>query len=242
MTLTTASAPGHGRRGGSNTRHLLFGLGTATVLAACSPAPPPAAPATAATPAPPGISTLPEVADLGFAALPSGTLLRQLHVADDDGEGLMLLSRQQDTFTDEDGVDQDRITLVATLYQRDDAQSPWEQAWQDVDPTECPGLDLEADFFVDPFQATDLDGDGRAEYTVASHAFCGGGVDPRALRLMLVQGEQALRVEGESVVRIEGEPAFGGDRLDSDEIADAPAAIREHLDQVWARIVEGQAG
>ncbi|WMJ69562.1 hypothetical protein [Stenotrophomonas sp. 24(2023)] len=224
------------------TRHLLLGLGATVALAACSPSAPTAAPAaTAAAPAQPGIRLLPDVTDLGFAALPAGTLLRQLHVADDDGEGLMLLSRQEDAFTDEDGVDQDRITLTATLYQRDDAQSAWELAWQNVDPTECPGLDLQAGFFLEPFQATDLDGDGRAEYTVASHAFCGGGVDPHALQILLVQGDDALVVEGESVVQVEGDPPFGGDRQDSPEVAEAPAAIRQHLDQVWARIKQGPA-
>lgn len=172
-----------------------------------------------------------------------GTLVKQLAFADRDGQGLLLLSQSEATLQDDPSEQPiDQITLRAEQFVRSDANAAWTSRWKVEQPTECEGLDLEVGYFPDQTRATDLDADGQAELTFATHSYCGGGIDPQQLRIDLRQGDrQHYVVRGESVVEVEGEPAFGGERLDEPEVASAPAPIRAHLDEVWSAIKRGSA-
>lgn len=172
----------------------------------------------------------------------SGTLLKQVVFQDADGAGVLLLSRSEKTLPaegDEDPVEQ--VTLRAELYRRADQAAAWTSRWSVDDPIQCEGLDLDAGYFLDQVTATDLDNDGRAELTLASHSFCGGGVDPQQLRIGLRQGEQYYEVRGESLVEVEGDEPFGGDRQDDPALASAAPALRAHVDKVWEAIKRGSS-
>lgn len=194
--------------------------------------------------APPAkLEVLPALTDAQLSGLYSGTLLKQVVFNDIDGAGLLLLSRSESTMPadgDEDPVDQ--VTLRAELYRRADQKTPWTSRWAVEDPVQCEGLDLEAGYFLDQVTATDLDNDGRAELTLASHSFCGGGIDPQQLRIGLRQGEQYYEVRGESLVQVEGDEPFGGERQDDPALASAAPAVRAHVDRVWEAIKRGHAG
>ena len=211
-------------------------LCTVAALAACSPAPPALAPAVADGPVT-GLRHLPALADLAFAHLPGDSLQKQLHVRDIDGESLLLLTREQGTTVDDDGEDVDRITLQATLFRRDNPDAAWAQAWQQSAVTDCPGLDLDAGYFLGQTTADDLLGDGRAAFTIASHAFCGGGVDPHGLQLIVLQGGQAYQADGESLLDVPGQAPEGGQRRDSANVAAAPVQVRAQLDTVWQHLL-----
>lgn len=193
--------------------------------------------------APPAFTVTPPVPEAELEDLHSGTLLKQLPFHDIDGAGLLLLSRSESTMPaegDEDPVEQ--ITLRAELYRRADQAAPWTSRWSVDDPIQCEGLDLDAGYFLDQVTATDLDSDGRAELTLASHSFCGGGVDPQQLRIGLRQGEQYYEVRGESLVEVEGDAPFGGERQDDPALASAAPALRAHVDKVWEAIKRGPPG
>lgn len=196
--------------------------------------------AAAATPPPASDATLIRLADVDAATLQTlGVLepLKTAHFRDRDGEGLLVLDRVDSQVPETDtGEAMDVALLTATLYQRADTATPFVERWHSEYRTECEGLDLEAGYFLDHVQATDLDGDGVAELTLPSHAFCGGGVDPHQIVIELRRGDDRYRVEGESLVVIEGEAPFGGERADSPSYAAAPAVFRQHLDTVWQAV------
>lgn len=187
--------------------------------------------------------TSPALSDADLKGLYPGTLLTQVVFEDIDGAGLLLLSRSESTMPaegDEDPVEQ--ITLRAELYRRADQAAPWTSRWSVDDPIQCEGLDLDAGYFLDQVTATDLDNDGRAELTLASHSFCGGGVDPQQLRIGLRQGEQYYEVRGESLVEVEADAPFGGERQDDSALSSAAPVLRAHVDKVWEAIKRGPPG
>jgi hypothetical protein len=61
--------------------------------------------------------------------------------------------------------------------------------WQIEQETTCAGLDLDVDFYTDVSDVSDLNKDGVAEVTVASHAFCGGGIDPHDIAIEMREGQ-----------------------------------------------------
>ncbi len=170
-----------------------------------------------------------------------GTLVKQLAFDDKDGHGLLLLSRNEETLQ-EDATEESvgHITLIAEQFIRTTPDAPWTSRWQVEQSISCEGLDLDAGYFLEQTQATDLDADGRAELTFATHSFCGGGIDPQQLRIDLRQGDQQhFVVNGDSLVEIEGDPPFGGERRDDPNVAKALPQIRAHLDNVWTAIKRG---
>lgn len=187
--------------------------------------------------------TSPALSDADLKGLYPGTLLRQVVFEDIDGAGLLLISRSEQTSPAQEGKEPlDQITLRAELFRRPGLAAPWTSRWIQEDPVQCEGLDLDAGYFLDQVTATDLDNDGRAELTLASHSFCGGGVDPQQMRIGLRQGEQYYEVRGESLVQVEGDEPFGGDRQDDPALASAAPALRAHVDKVWEAIKRGQPG
>ncbi|KAF1012802.1 MAG: hypothetical protein GAK31_03882 [Stenotrophomonas maltophilia] len=192
--------------------------------------------------APSAFTASPALPEAELKDLYTGTLLKQLSFRDIDGPGLLLLSRSEQTVpAQDDEQPMDQITLRAELFRRTDEARPWSSRWSVEDPVQCKGLDLDAGYFLDQVTATDLDNDGRAELTLASHSSCGGGVDPQQLRIGLRQGEQYYEVRGESLVQVEGDEPFGGERQNDPALASAAAPLRSHLDNVWEAIKRGSS-
>ncbi|WP_442112617.1 M949_RS01915 family surface polysaccharide biosynthesis protein [Pseudomonas sp. NUPR-001] len=181
-----------------------------------------------------------------LAPLPSGQLnalriespVQAVHFRDREGEGLLILSRGDDQVQDEQtSEDLDQVILTATLYGRPTERDTFKVRWKIENETDCAGLDLDVGFYTDVSGVTDLNNDGVAELTVASHAFCGGGIDPHELRVELREGQQSYAIVGQSLITPPGEAPYGGEREDSPSLQAAPVAIREHLDQVWNKIL-----
>lgn len=191
------------------------------------------------TPAPePAFALLPDAVAVD-GLLPGGeTALKRVHFRDRHGEGLLVVERSDETVDDPDGETLDVAVLTARFHARPSAQAAWDKHWQRQIRQPCPGLDLDAGWFLDRVGVTDLDGDGQAEITLASHTFCGGGIDPQQIHISLIDGSNHYGIEGESLVTLDGEPPFGGERHDSDTLAGAPAPFVRHLDTVWSQLRE----
>lgn len=186
----------------------------------------------------PGFETLAPLTTAQLVALGIESPLQAVHFRDREGEGLFILSRMDDQVRDdESGEDLDRVILTATLYGRNNVNDAFKARWKIENETDCPGLDLDVGFYIDVSGASDLNKDGVAELTVASHAFCGGGVDPHELRVELREGQASYAIVGQSLISPPGESPYGGDREDSPSLKSAPAAVREHLDTVWSSIL-----
>ncbi|MBF8781520.1 M949_RS01915 family surface polysaccharide biosynthesis protein [Pseudomonas fulva] len=162
--------------------------------------------------------------------------IKSVHYRDLDGEGLLVLSRVDGQATDaETEQEVDKVTLRATLYERRDTTS-FTSRWQIEQETTCPGLDLDVDFYSDVSDVGDVDNDGVAEVTVASHAFCGGGIEPHDIAIELRQRQASYTITGQSLIVPAGEAPIGGERDDSASLKNAPAALRKHLDEVWQAV------
>jgi hypothetical protein len=155
-----------------------------------------------------------------------GVLVSAQRVTDTAGEHILVLSH---------GPASDPYHLRAAYFNRSGAD--WNQEWVIRDSVDCPGLDADASFFPAAVTFTDLNRDGRIEVTVSYRLFCGGGVDPYTVKVILRDGATKLAIRGESLVRMKGvEPFGGGHQYDKALLAPAYAAYKQHLDRVWRTV------
>lgn len=163
--------------------------------------------------------------------------IKSVHFHDREGEGLLVLSRVDGQATDPDTEEEvDKVVLQATLYGRASAADAFKARWQIEQETTCPGLDLDVDFYTDVSDVSDLNKDGVAEVTVASHSFCGGGIDPHDIAIEMREGQASYTITGQSLITPPGEEPFGGEREDSASLKNAPQVLREHMDAVWQQV------
>ena len=185
----------------------------------------------------PGLTLLPEPVATAAPLPGRDNVLRRVHFRDRHGEGLLVLERRDETHEDADsGEVLDVAVLTAQLHARSDPRGAWSKQWQRQIRQPCAGLDLEAGWFLEHVGVTDLDGDGQAEITLASHTFCGGGIDPHQLHISLIDGGTRYGIEGETRVSLPGEAPFGGERHGSANLATAPAPFVQHLEALWSTL------
>lgn len=155
-----------------------------------------------------------------------GALVDAQRVKDSTGEHILVLSH---------GPASDPYRLYAAYFTHN--QQGWKQEWTIRDGVDCPGLDVEASFFPAAVAFTDLNRDGRMEVTVSYRLFCGGGIDPYTVKVILRDGATKLAIRGESLVRMKGqEPFGGGHQYDNALLTPTYAAYKQHLDRVWRAV------
>ena len=110
----------------------------------------------------------------------------------------------------------------------------WVAEWALRDGVECPELDAEAHFVLDQVSTLDADDDGVAEVYLPYKLFCGGGVDPKTLKVIMRSGDLKLAVRGSTRVLMPGQPPVGGD-YQLDDALDQPGnkPFRRQLMKIW---------
>lgn len=202
--------------------NVTLGLGSLALLAACEQK---------------SFEVLPPIPVEQLEVLGVQTPIKSVHFHDREGEGLLVLSRADGQATDPDTEEEvDKVVLKATLYGRAAGGDAFKARWQIEQETTCAGLDLDVDFYTDVSDVGDLNKDGVAEVTVASHAFCGGGIDPHDIAIEMREGQAIYTITGQSLISPPGEDAFGGEREDSASLKSAPQVVREHMDAVWQQV------
>ncbi len=202
--------------------NLSLGLGSLMLLAACEQK---------------NFETLAPIPVEQLEVLGVQTPIKSVHFRDRDGEAVLVLSRVDGQAVDAQTEQEvDKVVLKATLYGRNSGSDGFKARWQVEQETTCPGLDLDVDFYSDVSDVTDLNKDGVAEITVASHAFCGGGIDPHDIAIELREGQAAYTITGQSLITPAGEEPVGGDREDSASLKSAPQYVRDHMDEVWQQV------
>ncbi|QJQ12352.1 hypothetical protein A3L25_024205 [Pseudomonas putida] len=181
--------------------------------------------------------TLPAIPMEQLEVLGVQTPIKSVHFRDRDGEGLLVLSRSDGQASDPESEQEvDKVVLKATLYGRTAESDAFKARWQIEQETTCPGLDLDVDFYTDVSDVSDLNKDDVAEVTVASHAFCGGGIDPHDIAIEMREGQASYTITGQSLISPAGEEPIGGDRDDSASLKAAPQVLRDHMDAVWQQV------
>ena len=165
-----------------------------------------------------------------------GQLMAARRIRDQAGEHVLVLNRQAGPSPASPKSGRvEHIELHAAYYSRQ--HSGWIQDLTVRDLVDCPGLDLAADFFLSSITITDINRDGKAEVTIPYKLFCGGGIDPYTVKVILREGPLKLAIRGESEVRLTGQPAFGGGHdYDKALLTPAYSAYKTHMDQIWTTV------
>jgi len=154
-----------------------------------------------------------------------------------DAGGKYMLAMQKTEYSEiTEEMETKEIRLFARLYSIKDAGNKINKVWEIKDSVVCTGLDIEADFFTSATSITDLNNDGLSEVTVAYKMFCGGGVDPKEIKVIMRNGMDKYAIRGESLIAVEGNPPYGGTRRVDAALLAAPKSFMTHLDKTWQAI------
>jgi hypothetical protein len=171
-----------------------------------------------------------EVGQLRIASNGKVVLAKKVH--DSLGEHVLMLT-EKSTASPNGRIE--HIELLATYYNQ--SAGKWTPEWTVKDGVDCPGLDSAASFFTDATTVTDLDKDGKAEVTVAYKTFCGGGVDPSVVKVILRQGKDKFAIRGESLIKFKGQEPMGGtNKADKALLNSDKAEFKRHMDKVWQQV------
>ncbi|NRR30329.1 hypothetical protein HSX11_09015 [Oxalobacteraceae bacterium] len=175
-----------------------------------------------------------ELVQLGL--LPAGKLVLALTTADTLGQHYLVLSQKHSqSEIDPDPGHDVKIDLLASYYSFGDGR--WKRDWTIEDGVDCPIVDSNASFYPTAVTVTDLDQNGIAEITVAYKLFCGGGVDPSVLKVILRQGKQKLAIRGQTLIKTRGQPSLGGEMTPDKALSlPANAVFKQHLEAIRNRV------
>jgi hypothetical protein len=168
----------------------------------------------------------------------NGKVVKAGIVSDAGGEHLLVLSEKPTTAKN---GRVERYDLTANYYDR--VAGAWGPSWVIKDFVDCPGLDSAASFFADATSITDIDLDGTAEVTVAYRLFCGGGIEPSTIKVILRQKDTKFAIRGESLIQFIGQPPFGGtSTLDKALLVPNNVAFKSHMQKIWNQVYVERRG
>lgn len=160
-------------------------------------------------------------------------LVKGVMFHDVNGEHLLLLTQRANPSKSKPDLNRmERHELKATHFKR--SAKGWIQEWAINDYVDCPGLDSEANFYLDKVSITDVNNDGHAEVSVPYNLFCGGGVDSKTIKIIMRTKNEKFALRGKSKIVLPGQESFGGE-MEMDPLLnkDKNVAYRDHLIQIW---------
>ena len=160
-------------------------------------------------------------------------LVQGLMFHDVKGEHLLLLTKRSSSSKSKpDPRRMERHELKATLFKR--AVKGWIQEWAINDNVDCPGLDSDANFYLEKVSITDVNKDEHAEVLVPYNLFCGGGVDSKTIKIIMRTKNEKFALRGKSRMVLPGQESFGGEmEMDALLKKNKNAAYRDHLNKIW---------
>ncbi|MDN4037671.1 hypothetical protein [Massilia sp. YIM B02443] len=82
--------------------------------------------------------------------------------------------------------------------------------------------------------ATETDTRTRVEVTLPYYLFCGGGIEPRTVKVILREGTTKLAVRGNSLTAFLNQQPFGGEHRFEEALGgEGMSACRSHLEKIW---------
>jgi len=123
-----------------------------------------------------------------------------------------------------------RVLYVTTFHVVDGRYDEVQAIKEVVNPCE---LDLSAEFIPESITLTNLDDDDEGELTFGYVASCLGGLDPKKMKVLMLEGKQRYALRGVSEIFIAGGAEGGTYRPD---FKTAPKAFLEHAERIWDKV------
>jgi hypothetical protein len=163
------------------------------------------------------------------AAKATNTVERVLTWNEEDGAHVAVFLVTSKTGQRDDTQYESRVLYVTTFSRRAGEYTRIQLIKEVVNPCE---LDLFAAFIPESIGLTNLDDDAQGELTFGYVAACMGGMDPRPMKVLMLEGKDKFALRGTQAIDA-GAGLEGGDFRP--DFKKAPPAFLAHAKQVWAK-------
>lgn len=169
----------------------------------------------------------------------SGEIRDVLRVQGAQQSFLLVLSREytQAAPTDPDEEPLDAVILHSHLMTDTPTRTP-HSLWQQQHVLKCPGLDYDADFYLQATTHVGDDAQGKPILILAWWQQCSGGIEPPVVTVQAVGQHQQISMQGEGRMRLPDGQVSGGQYQWLDAPANAPKFITEAMQRTWEQLPE----
>lgn len=162
--------------------------------------------------------------------------VKAIQFTDVSGDYLIVLLKHSSISRQLPNPEREEYHQIKVINFKKSGQS-WINQWEINDFIDCPTLDSELDFFLDNVDISDVNKDGIYEVSIPYHMFCGGGVDPSIIKIIMRTGKSKFAIRGNSKIIIPGVEPMGGElTIDSALYNKKNIPFREQLLKIWHEV------
>lgn len=162
-----------------------------------------------------------------------GEIVNSFKYSDFIGEHIVIFTKKENASS---SGKIERHILRAESYFFVNEQS-WIKEWGWKNQLSCPILDSESKFLMNPLEVSDLNRDSTCEITFAYKTFCGGGIEPSDIGVVLQAGKNSFNISGTNTVKLPGNESIGGTKIISQNLYSPQNEIYlKHLNNMWTLI------
>lgn len=99
----------------------------------------------------------------------------------------------------------------------------------------CP-VDVSLEFFTKLIEITDNNKDGYSEITIPYNMFCGGGVDPYEVKIIVVEQNKKYVLRGQSMYYANNEKNYNGEGFKLDQTIESKPYLKTQILKTWSAI------